>query len=367
MRDAFIAILLLLVMIKVPAQQNILDSQLTQKKIEKCLYATYGFNFPEAKDVQKELEEEMSQHPVAWFLSALITYWEFFPILPDDPQVNIFISDMDRAIELAGGMLSKDPNSMEGIFFDMHARAFKAMFWADNGKTGKVIADLNNMYRSTLLGIDYKEEFNEFYFSSGLYNYYIEAYVEKHPMYKPIALLFRKGNKKDGLEELQYAIHNTTYIRYEAILFMSLIQLNYEKNMPLALEHAAQLYNHFPRNIYYAGQYLIILVHSEQYAVASALNSNLTDKNDGFHRMIHQLIEGFISEKQRNDFTRAILNYEESIRQSENYGPIANLYAAIAYAGLARIAEKEGDPVAARKYKKNSSRLSDYEFILEFR
>ena len=359
--------LLLLVMTTAHTQQDILDSQSTQKKVEKCLYATYGFNFTEAKAIQKELAEEMPEHPVAWFLNALITYWEFFPILPDDPEVSSFIFDMDRAIDLAGEILARDRGSMEGIFFDMHARAFKAMFWADNGKPGRVIADLNNMYRSTMLGIDYKTTFNEFYFSSGLYNYYIEAYVEKHPMYKPIALLFRRGDKRLGLTELEYAINNTTYIRHEARLFMSLIQLNYEKNMALALEQAAYLYNHFPRNIYYAGQYLIILVHCEQYAVASALNANLDNKHDGFHRMIHQLINGFISEKQKNDPSMAKLQYEEAIRHSENYGPIANLYAAIAYAGLARIAEKEGDPVAARKHIKNSSRLSDYEFILEFR
>jgi hypothetical protein len=367
MRHASIIILLLLVMIKLPAQQNILDSQFTQKKIESCLYATYGFNFNEAKAIQKELAEEMPQHPVAWFLNALITYWEFFPILPHDPQATNFISDMDRAIELAGELLDRDADSMEGIFFDMHARAFKAMFWADNGKPGKVLSDLNNMYRSTMLGIDYKKEFNEFYFSSGLYNYYIEAYVEKHPIYKPLALLFRKGNKKQGLKELQYAIHNTTYIRYEAILFMSLIQLNYEKNISLALEHAAQLYNYFPKNIYYTGQYLIILVHSEQYAVASALHANLADKNDSFHKMIHQMIEGFISEKTREDYSLAKTQYKEAIRLSEEYGPIANLYGAIAYAGLARIADQEGDPAAARRHTKSSSRLSNHEFILDFR
>ena len=278
-----------------------------------------------------------------------------------------FISNMDRAIALAGDMLARNPGSMEGVFFDMHARAFKAMFWADNGKPAKVIADLNNMYRSTMLGIEYKETFNEFYFSSGLYNYYIEAYVEKHPQYKPLALLFRKGDKEKGLEELEYAINNTTYIKHEARLFMSLIQLNYEKNMELALEHAAQLYNLFPKNIYYAGQYLIILLHSEQYTVASTLNAKLAKKKEPFHRIIYQMTEGFISEKQKNDPVLASKQYKEVIRLSKKQGPIAHLYEAIAYAGLARIADKEEDPLTARRHRRTSSRLSDYEFILDFR
>jgi len=349
------------------AQQNILDRQETQEKVERCLYATYGFNFTEAKTIQKDLAKEMPHHPVAWFLNALIAYWEFFPILPDDPKANVSISNMDRAIALADDMLTRNPGSMEGVFFDMHARAFKAMFWADNGKPARVIADLNNMYRSTMIGIEYKETFNEFYFSSGLYNYYIEAYVEKHPKYKPLSLLFRKGDKEQGLSELEYAINNTTYIKHEARLFMSLIQLNYEKNMALALEHAAQLYNHFPENIYYAGQYLIILLHSEQYTVAAVLNAKLTEKKEPFHRIIYQITEGFISEKHKNDPILASKQYREVIQLSEKMGPIAHLYEAIAYAGLARIADKEEDPATARRYRRSSSRLSDYEFILDFR
>lgn len=256
---------------------------------------------------------------------------------------------------------------MEGLFFDLHARAFKAMFWADNGKPGKVISDLNTMYYSTIKGMEYKDVFNEFYFSSGMYNYYIEAYTEKHPAYKPLALFFRRGDKQLGLKEIEYAINNTTYIKYEARLFMSLIQLNYEKNIDEALEHAAKLYNYFPKNIYYLGQYLIILVHNRQYSVASVLNEKLAIEKDDFHRLIYLLIEGFLYENQRNDPSKAKAQYKQVLREAEHFGAIADLYAAIASAGLARIAEKEDDILTARKQRKQSSRKSNYEFILEFR
>jgi hypothetical protein len=363
-----IATLILLLMVTFPgqSQQNILDSEEIQKKVERCLYTTYGFQFSEAKAIQAFLENEMPSHPAPFFLKALISYWEFFPILPEDPEVTEFESGMDRAIELAGIMMNKDPDSMEGLFFDLHARAFKAMFWADNGKPGKVIPDLNTMYYSTIKGMEYKDVFNEFYFSSGMYNYYIEAYTEKHPVYKPLALFFRRGNKKLGLKEIEHAIHNTTYIKHEARLFMSLIQLNYEKNMDKALEHAAILYNYFPKNIYYLGQYLIILVHNHQYSVASVLNEKLANEKDDFHRLIYLLIEGFLYENQDNAPSKAKAQYTQVLREAEHFEAIADLYAAIASAGLARIAEKEGDDLTARKLKKQSSRQSNYEFILEF-
>ncbi len=347
-------------------QHNILDSEKTQKAVEECLYATYGFNFDKAYSYESILRKELPQHPVSYFLKALIIYWEHFPLLPDDPATGDFELNMDLAIELSGDMLKLDPESMEGVFFDMHARAFKAMFWADNGKPSKVLSDIDNMYRSTMQGIEFKKKFADFYFSSGLYNYYIEAYIEKHPAYKPIALIFRKGSKELGLKELQLAIDNATYIRYEAMLFMSLLQLNYEKNITAAIDHAAGLYNLFPENIYYLGQYLIILCHNRNYTVASVLNEKLSAKKEPFHQMIYTLTSAFLDENHSKAPARAKTGYIDVISRAEKFGPVADLYAAIAYAGLARIAELEGDSNETRKLRRKSSRLSVYDFILDF-
>ena len=366
MRALFIVAGIFLLTVTSSAQDNILDSPGTQKTVEKCLYATYGFDFENAAILQQQLQEELPQHPAPYFLKALIIYWQQFPLLPGSPWTNDFEMYMDLSIEFAGLMLEKDPVSMEGVFFDMHARAFKAMFWADNGKPARVIADIDNMYRSTMQGIEYKEQFSDFYFSSGLYNYYIVAYVEKHPAYKPIAMLFRKGDKEKGLRELQIAVNTSTYIRYEAMLFMSLLQLNYEKNITGAIDYAAQLYNLFPKNIYYHGQYLIILCHNRNYVVASAINDKLKTSNEPFHRMIHSMTEGFLDENYRNAPSTATKKYNQVISLAEEFGPFADLYAAIAWAGLARIAEKSGNLNDARKYRRKSSRLSVYDFILDF-
>lgn len=366
MNRQLVLCLLFLISFRVNSQQNILDNAEVQHNVERCLYNTYSYNFIEAKHYQEILEKQLALHPAPYFLRALILYWEYFPLLPGEPEVKEYEFYINLAVEKSKIMLEKDSNSMEAIFFDMHARAFRAMFWADNGKPGKAIADIDNMYRSTLKGIDFKEKFNEFYFSSGLYNYYIEAYVEIHPLYKPLALLFQRGNKELGLRELQYAIDSTTYITYEAQLYMSLIQLNYEQNLGTALEYAANLYNHFPRNIYYLGQYLIILVHNRQFTVASVLNEKLGCEKEPFHHLIYQLIEGFLYENHRNSVDEAKLAYQRVISEAENFGPVADLYVAIAYAGLARIAEKDNNSWDARKFRKKSSQLSGYKFILDF-
>ena len=347
-------------------QNNILDKPEILKRVEECLYNTYGCNFEEARQLQQELQKAIPRHPAPYFLNALIVYWENFPLLPDDPKVESFEDAMEQTIAHAEIIGSKDDGVMESVFFEMHARAFRGMYWADNGKATKLLADIDNMYRSTMKGIEYKEVFNEFYFSSGLYNYYIDAYVEKHPIYKPIASLFREGSREVGLKELQYAIDHTTYLKYESLLFMSLLQLNYELDYEKSLEYMSQLYNLFPKNIYYLGQYLIILMHDQKFTLASAINDKLKKSKDHFSQVIYHMTRGFIEENKGEDFRVAKKHYRQVIDYYDEFGPISGLYVSIAYAGLGRIAEVEGNEREARKLRRKSRQHSSYDFILEY-
>jgi len=348
------------------SQKNILDDPEIQQLVENCLFSTYGYDFSTAHELQGLLDSRMPQHPAPKFLAALIIYWENFPLLPDDPETVEFIALMDQSVDLAQEMLSKNPESLEGIFFDLHSRAFKAMFWADNGKIAKVLTDLDNMYRQTLEGIRLKEKFDEFYFCSGMYNYYIEAYVEQHPGYKPIIALFRSGDKELGLKELEFAADHTTYIRYESILFLSLLYLNYEHETDRALDHAAELYNNFPENIYYTGQYLIILLYNSNFTIADLLVERINFDESEFHRMICLMTRAFIYENRDKDYNTALEFYKRTISSADSFGEIAELYSAIAHAGIARIADQKNNPREARKYRRQSRQLSGYDFILEY-
>jgi hypothetical protein len=350
----------------VESQENILNEPEILTEVEQCLHAMYGWDFTRAKQIQTTLSAKLPDHPAPDFLRGLILYWEQFPLLPDDPATDDFILSMDRVIEKAAVMLKRDPDNLEGIFFDMHARAFTSMFWADNGKPAKVIPDLNPMYRQTLRGMERKDEFNEFYFSSGLYHYYITAYVEAHPIYKPIAVLFKKGSREQGLKELEYAIRNTTYIRTEAILFMSLLQLNYEHNLDRASDYAAMLYNAYPDNLYYLAHYTIILLHQGNYSVGNILINRLDAMDDPFAKMLTPVFQGFVYENLHGKDHEAVSLYHQGIESSEKFGDFAGIYRAIAYAGLSRISERKGDDREARKLERHSASESSYRFILDY-
>ncbi len=347
------------------SQISYLDRPDLLKKVEHCLQHTYGFSFSEARSIQGELSELTPGHPAPVFLEALIVYWENFPLLPSEEASKEFTSLMDLSIDLARDYIKKDPNDVEGVFFDLYGRAFKAMYWADNGRSGKVISDLGTMYRQTKKGFDLQEQFAEFYFSTGLYNYYIEAFPEAHPAYKPLLSFMHKGDLALGLKQLNHAINHTVFLKVESILFMSLIQLNYEKDLNTAAIYAERLVRAYPGNIYFQGHLVNILLHQHRFEKVRNLLSKTVQQEDPYSEMIRTLASAFMAENNQDMNNQAGSGYMLTIEFADTFGPFADIYKAMSYMGLSRLNEKMGLHSKANKYARKASHLTAYSFILQ--
>jgi len=304
-------------------------------------------------------------HPAPSFLKALIIYWENFPLSPDNKDSKQFVNLMKRSVKLSEKYLENERTHLEGIFFDLFGRAFQAMYWADNGKSSKVVPDLRIMYKYTKEGFHLKDQFYEFYFSTGLYNYYIEAYPEAHPVYKPMLAFMHKGNKEKGLQQLNYAINHSVFLKVEATLFMSLIQLNYEKDLNTAAIYAERLYREYPRNMYYQGHLITILLHQHRYNKVRELLESTNTQKDNYSKMIRQMAHAFMAEKRTGNYQLAENNYWTTVKLADSFGPIADQFKAIAYMGLSRLHRKKQMAGEARRYSKKASNHTVYQFILD--
>ena len=345
------------------AQTSYLDRPDLLEKAGIGLDLTYNFSFRQARAIQQELQQRTPQHPAPYFLEALIIYWEHFPLLPDHPASIRFENLMDTCVSFSEALVENENTYKEGVFFDLFGRAFKAMFWADNGKSGKVVPDLRIMYKLTKEGRELKEQFVEFYFSTGLYNYYIEAYPEAHPVYKPLLAFMQKGDKKLGLQQLNHAIHETVFLKVEAILFMSIIQLKYEKDLLTAAIFARRLFQDYPENTYYQGHLLTILLHLHRYEESQALLKYMEGQEDPWSEMNRTLARAFMAERNREE--EAAGSYQNLLKQADSFGPIADVYVAMAYMGLSRISEQEEMEREARKYARKAAKKTTYRFILD--
>ncbi len=348
----------------VKSQISYLDRPDLLDRVENCLDLTYGFYFTEAKQQQLFLSNLTPDHPAPLFLDALIIYWKHYPLTPEKKESEQFIGLMEKCVQMAEAYMENDHTYLEGVFFDLFGRAFQAMFWADNGKPFKVVSDLGPMYQNTKKGFQLKEELVEFYFSTGLYNYYIEAYPEARPVYKPLVSFMQEGDKKLGLEQLEYAIKNSVYLKVESQLFMTIVQLNYEENLSSALHYIARLQHKYPRNTYYKSLLLTILLHQNNYAEARKILVSVNAGEGDYSAMVKTMGKAFLSEKFINNDLQAKKGYLETLEMADSFGPIADIYKAIAYMGLSRISEREEMDHQAKKYARMASNHTVYSFIL---
>ena len=345
------------------AQPAILDRPDLLKMADSCLNLTYNFAFPEARVLQKEIKRNIPEHPAPDFLEAMILYWEYFPLRPDDMHADRFIDLLDHCVNLAVSMQEVEDTRLEGVFFDLFGRAFKAMFWADNGKPGKVIPDLGTMYRHTIEGFVLKDQFSEFYFATGLYNYYVEAYPEAHPVYKPLVSFMQDGDRELGLEQLDHAIKQTTFVKAQSLLFMTLIQLNYENNLPLAFHYAKRIYSVYPKNVYFQGLILTIVLHLHQFELAKEIIISTENQKDEYSEMLRILADAFMSEMS-GDAGKTEQKYLSGIELAKSVGYFADTYLAIGYMGLSRLSEKKGSHKEAKSYARKAENYTVYKFIL---
>lgn len=349
------------------SQKNLLTNKRILDVIYDGLTSMYSYDFGPAHEALEEVRKEYPDHPVTPFFEGLITYWEYYPLIPGQSEADTFTFLMEDCISKAEKMLDKDENDIEGVFFDLFGRAFYVMFWSDNGKPGKVFPNLNQMYKETLKGFELKDVFNEFYFTTGLYNYYIEAYPEIHPVYKPVAMLFRKGNRDKGLKQLQYCAEHSVFLRVEARLFLSLIYLNYENDIKSAQEYASELYREFPKNPYYAGNYVEILLYNHKYFFVPIILDHLSEMNDDFARMQAHLYNGLYLEKSKIQNDDAVKEYNLALSMAEKYGAFASHYNAIAWMGLGRYYQERRDHSRAEEYFHKAKEATAYKYILNDR
>jgi hypothetical protein len=367
MNRIIIICFLLISIQQVDAQNRLLDNQAILDVARDCLSNTYNYKFQEAKENLAIIEKYTEEHPVSSFLKAFIIYWEYYPLVPGHEKEEEFLYLMETCMEISESWVKKEETELEAIFFDLFSRAFYVMYFADNGKPGKVFPHLNTMYRHAMEGFELMEKFNEFYFTTGLYNYYVEAYPQKHPAYKPVVLLFRDGDMPLGLKQLEYCSENAVFLRVEAKFFLALLHLNYEKDLNKASEYAAELYREFPNNSYYAGKYLEILLVNKKYFFAPLILNKLKNWGDPFSLMQYHLYSAYYEEKVNKNYKKAKDDFERALELSEQYKDFTNPYNAIAYMGLGRYYNRNGNQSLANRYFRQANNASSYDYILEDR
>jgi len=323
----------------------------------------YNFQFDKADKVSEELGKLYPGQPVVYLFKGMVTYWENYPLITTSSARASFEEDMRKCIELS----DKNKNSsaeVEILLVNLCARGLLLLYYTDNYLSLDVFPLATSTYQYIRRSFDFTAYYSDFYFFTGVYNYYREAYPEAYPIYKPLAFLFPKGSKVKGLEELQIVSKNSIILKAEAFSFLSAIFLTFENNFQQATYFSKSLHTLYPDNPEYLGAYIknLLLIKRYDEAEMEMLSSN-TSKNNSFFRAQMSIFNGILQEKKYHDIKKAQQFYSTGIDDITIFGSYGNEYAAYAYFGLSRISEINGNKDYKKMYRKLALQLADFKKV----
>jgi hypothetical protein len=275
---------------------------------------------------------------------AIIMYWKYYPLQPDTEVGNKYETLILKSLSLANDQPKIISDHQLTYFCNMMPRMMLLQYYADNGLGYKSIPHLTTIYSSIMKSFDFCKTTPEFYFPTGLYNYYIEAYPEANPFYKPFVHFFRSGNKKDGIAELYKCWQQSNYIGPEALTFLSYIYINFEDNYSEGVKYTAELVKEYPKNPLFAQYYIQLLLLDKQYSKAETIIDQFKGyiQGNNFFRNAFPVFDAIVSEHYHSDYPKAELLYKLTVATMKPYGNYGNRYISYAYFGLGRINKKKG-------------------------
>lgn len=323
----------------------------------------YNFQFKNAEKVSEELRKLYPGHPVVYLFKGMITYWENYPLITTSAARVSFEEDMRKSIELCDKNTNQRDDA-ENLLVNMCSRGLLLLYYTDNYLSFDVFPLATSTYQYIRRCFDFTSYYSDFYFFTGVYNYYREAYPEAYPVYKPLAFLFPKGSKVKGLQDLQIVSKNSIILKAEAFSFLSAIYLTFEDNFQQATYFSKSLHELYPDNPEYLGAYIKNLLLIKRYGEAEKemLSSDINLSNSFFQAQI-SIFNGILQEKKYHDIKLAQQFYYKGVKDISLFGNYGNEYAAYAYFGLSRISEINGDKYYKKMYRKLALQLADFKKV----
>lgn len=319
----------------------------------------YNLDFAKAQTQVTALQSRYPNHPVIPLLQSLRLYWEFLPIQDHPQQLQVYLGLLQKSIEAIEKTFGSSSEHPEAVFYTIVTRGYLAMCYNYQSELLKAASEAKKAYNALIKGQSYLQQNNEFYFTSGLYNYYIEVYPSKKPIIKPVIWFFKKGSKATGLEQLKVASQKAIISKAEANFYLTHIYLEYENKPKSALLYSKQLHTLYPGNTLYKMIYVETLLHNKEFEQAERLLQSSPLPTQKIYQIGHHLFAGLIEEQLHKNLQKAEEHYLKATKAAVN-DQYTGEYPSLALNGLARIAIASNNNTLAKEYYKKSLKTAEY-------
>jgi hypothetical protein len=317
--------------------------------------------FSDAEKISNKINESYPGHPVVMLLQGMTIYWKNYPVTATSPSRAEFENLLHNCIRKCETYQPED--EAEFLLATLCARGMLLIFYSQNDINSKLFSLARNSYKYLKRSFDLTQYYPDFYFFTGLYRYYREAYPEAHPLFKPLLVIFPRGDKARGMKELQIAYEKSIFLKSEASEFLSSNYKYYENNFSKASYFSKNLFETYPANLEYRTDCVENLLLDGKYDEAEKLLDSADPKNNGYFASLIKIFRGVIDEKKYLDLKKAATEYSEGAEEISQYGDYGSQYAAYAYFGLSRISGKNNDVTNQKAYHKKALELTDFKEI----
>lgn len=343
---------------------QLLNDPASIKTVQKSLDHIYNYEFDEAEAVINQVEKKYPNHPVTHILDSFILYWKHLPIKDNPTKSKEYIQKLNLALSATDKKFGKDTKDPEGIFYIMVARGYMAMMYNYRGEMLSAAGEGKKAYNAFVEGMKLMDKNPEFYFTSGMYNYYVEVYPELHPMVKPLLIFFKDGNKELGLKQVDIATRQGVITRAEACYYLSHLYIKYEMKPDKAVPYLNKLTDWYPKNPVFVMKNAEALLLAGQYDQATKHTTTLRKYTSGFFPIALHTFQGIGYEKDTKSDAAAQKEYLLALKIPHD-AQYTKEYHAMAYAGLARIANRAGNKAKAKEYYKKCLEKSEYKSLIK--
>ncbi len=346
--------------------QDLLRDQPSLSRIEQGLNHMYGYEFGEARQQFQEVQAKYPQHPATPLIDALMILWQHQPFA--DFKSAAFAQHrqlLEKTISLAEARLAKNEDDVEGVYFKMVACGLLVLHYNDMGESMKAVGETKRLYTLIKQSFDLRSQNPELYLMTGLYNYYREYYPQAHPVYKPVAMFFKSGSRREGLADLEFCARKGIFSAPEAEGYLAFINLRYEKNPPKALLHSRHLVSKYPKNLHYVANLAETLLLTRNYAEALPFAQQLEASPRPFRQAVGKVFGAMVAEFHQKDLDAAGKAYHQAEALFKKEGNYADPYRVYVYAGLHRHYQRLGNKVQANHYRQLAKHFDTYNYLAE--
>ncbi|SOD96812.1 tetratricopeptide repeat protein [Spirosoma fluviale] len=316
----------------------------------------YNYKFYDADKEFRWLRLRYPKHPMPYFLMGLAEWWKIVPNTDVTDYDGPCLAYMDSTITMAERLYESSDNKLEPSFFLAAAYAFKGRLYSERKKwTKATIAGKNALkyFEKCKGNADFSPEL---LFGDGMYNYYAQWIPENYPILKPILMFFPKGNKANGIKELEKTANSAFYTRVEARYFLVQIY-SMENQYDKAYDMSKYMYEQYPDNPFFERYFARSAFVTGRLAEAERASRDILAKVDrtqagyeGVSGRTAAYILAYINHLFYKNLPEAKLNYQKSIDYAKQTNSTNSGYYLSSVLGLAKIATEARDYDLAQTY-----------------